>query len=612
MSKRYATAKHPLKVLIRMFSYLKYHKLMTVIVICIAFLNVGISLFGTFMLKPVIDDYIDPALNGLISYNQLLTSLMTISLILFGIYIASFCLAVLQTLLMIKLAQYSVNKIREDLFVRIQDLPLKYFDKVNSGETMSSFTNDLNLVDEAFTNSFLEILTSSVLVLGILIMLFVVNWLLGLIVVVLLPIMILLIKRFIKIAHKNFDATQKSMGEMNGYVEEVFFSQKIIKSFNKEDDVEREFNVILERMTNESIKSSFYSHIGIPVVKNYSTIILVVCIIVGVLLSSVYKIDWLPMSIGSLSVFLTFINQLYRPLNRTTNQLNIVQAALAGIERVFGIIDLECEKRSDEQYSFKKIDGKYYWVNGEEKVEARGEVIFDHVSFGYKEGEIVLDDISFIAKPGQKISLVGQTGSGKTTIISLLTKFYDINSGNIFVDGINIRDIDYKDLRYSISLVLQNTDLFSKPLIENIRFGRLEASDDECIESLKLVHADKFVDKLTNGYYTLLNGADSILSIGQKQLLAIARVAMKDSPILILDEATSSIDTRTEMLINSALDKVVKGKTFFVIAHRLSTARNSDLIIVIEKGRIIESGTNAELMKKKGKFYNLCLKQEVE
>lgn len=612
MEKRYATASHPLKTFFKMFSFLKYHPLLTALVIIIAFINVGVSLFGTSMLKPVIDDYIAPTIAGTMSFAQFKSSMIILSLSLLGIFILSFLLSVAQTVIMIKLSQLSVGKMRENLFKKIQDLPLVFFTKNSVGDLMSSFTNDLDLVNEAFSTSFLEILTSSTLVIGIMIMLFITNYILGLVILMMLPFMILLIKRFTKLAHKNFDATQKSLGEMNGYIEEIFSAQRVVKSFNKEDDVEKKFIKILKRMTDESIESSFYSNVGIPIVKNYSTLMLIVSTLLGCLLAFVYKISWLPLSTGTLAVFVTLVNQLYRPLNRTTNQLNIVQASLAGAERVFSIINKDEEHSSLDQFVLN-FDGKcYYWENGNNKILVSGRVKFDGVNFSYDKDELVLKEITFEARSGEKVSLVGKTGSGKTTITNLLTKFYDVNDGLITIDGIDIKDIDYKSLRRMVALVLQNTNLFSGTIMENIRFGRLDATDEECIEAAKLAHCDDFISKLKDGYDTYISGGSSSLSSGQKQLLAIARVALSNAPILILDEATSSIDTRTEKLINLAMDKLMKGKTVIAIAHRLSTVKNSDCILVVDKGRIIEKGTHDELFKKRGKYYELCHKQEID
>ncbi|HBD06376.1 MAG TPA: multidrug ABC transporter ATP-binding protein [Firmicutes bacterium] len=604
MEKRYASALKPWKSFIRILSYLKYHPIMTTCVILVAIINIVVSLIGTSILKPVIDDYITPTLEGIMTFEELTSSLIRLSIILLSLFTLSFILAIVQILLMVRLSQKAVTRMRTDLFKKLQELPLSFFDKTTHGELMSRFTNDLDLVNEMYTNSFLEILTSTGLITGIIIMLYVTNWILAIIASVMLPFMILLIRRFIKIAHKNFDATQKSLGEMNGYIEEMLSAQKIIKVFNKEEDVEKKYDEILTRMTNESIKASFFSNVGIPVVKNYSSLIFIICTLIGSALAFVFKISWLPLTTGSLSVFITLICQLYRPLNRTTNQLNIVQAALAGAERVFFILDMENEE--DDKKEKYVLSKDMYWIKGEEKIPLHGEVIFNNVNFSYVKGQKVLKNISFFAKQGQKIAFVGSTGAGKTTIANLITKFYSIDSGKITIDGIDINDIDRKSLRSVIALVLQSTNLFAGTIMDNIRYGRLEATDEECIEAAKLSHAHEFIVKLKDGYNTLITTGNDSLSQGQRQLLSIARAAINKSPILILDEATSSIDTRTEKLIDCGMDELMKGKTVLVIAHRLSTIRRSNAIMVMENGEIIERGTHEELMNNNGRYHSLC------
>lgn len=604
MEKRYASALKPWKSFIRILSYLKYNPIMTTCVILVAIINIIVSLIGTSILKPVIDDYITPTLEGIMTFEELTSSLLRLSIILLSLFTLSFILAIVQILLMVRLSQKAVTRMRTDLFKKLQELPISFFDKNTHGELMSRFTNDLDLVNEMYTNSFLEILTSTGLITGIIIMLYVTNWILAIVASVMLPIMLLLIRRFIKVAHKNFDATQKSLGEMNGYIEEMLSAQKIIKVFNKEDEVEKKYDEILTRMTNESIKASFFSNVGIPVVKNYSSLIFIICTLIGSALAFVFKISWLPLTTGSLSVFITLICQLYRPLNRTTNQLNIVQAALAGAERVFFILDMENED-SDKKEKYV-LSNDMYWVKGEKKIPLHGEVIFNNVNFSYVKGQKVLKNISFFAKPGQKIAFVGSTGAGKTTIANLITKFYSIDSGEITIDGININDIDRKSLRSVIALVLQSTNLFAGTIMDNIRYGRLEASDEECIEAAKLSHAHEFIIKLKDGYNTMITTGNDSLSQGQRQLLSIARAAINKSPILILDEATSSIDTRTEKLIDCGMDELMKGKTVLVIAHRLSTIRRSNAIMVMENGEIIERGTHEELMQNNGRYHSLC------
>lgn len=611
MEKRYARAENPGRTLLRTLNYLKYNKGKTVVVIAVALLNVAISLFGTSMLRPVIDDMIEPVIAGLKTMDSLVRGLTILTGVLLSLYTLSFILGIVQMRLMISISQDAVEKMRNDLFDKLQRLPVRFFDSTTHGELMSRFTNDIDLVNEMFTNAFLEILTSSVLLVGILVMLFVTHWLLALIAVALFPVILLIVWFFTKKARRSFDATQRSLGQMNGYIEETLSGQKVIKVFNKESDIEAEYDKLNLTLTRYSYRSQYFSSITIPVVNNFSSLIFILCTLIGSVFAFVAKVNvaGIALTVGTLSSFIAFVRQLNRPLNRTANQLNIIQAALAGAERMFGIMDLEDEPAlAVAKWHSEKDEesGRYYWTDGLVSKPVLGDVRFENVSFSYVEGQPILKNISLFAKPGQKIAFVGSTGAGKTTITNLLTRFYDIDAGQITIDGIDLKEINRKSMRRSMALVLQDTHLFSGTIMDNIRYGRLKATDEECIAAAKLAHAHEFIAKLKDGYDTVISGGNDSLSQGQRQLLSIARSAVANPPILILDEATSSIDTRTERLIEQGMDELMAGKTVFVIAHRLSTIRHSNAIMVLEHGEIIERGDHDDLIEQRGRYYSLC------
>lgn len=611
MEKRYARAENPGRTLLRTLNYLKYNKGKTVVVIAVALLNVAISLFGTSMLRPVIDDMIEPVIAGLKTMDSLVRGLTILTAVLLSLYTLSFILGIVQMRLMISISQDAVEKMRNDLFDKLQRLPVRFFDSTTHGELMSRFTNDIDLVNEMFTNAFLEILTSSVLLVGILVMLFVTHWLLALIAVALFPVILLIVWFFTKKARRSFDATQRSLGQMNGYIEETLSGQKVIKVFNKESDIEAEYDKLNLTLTRYSYRSQYFSSITIPVVNNFSSLIFILCTLIGSVFAFVAKVNvaGIALTVGTLSSFIAFVRQLNRPLNRTANQLNIIQAALAGAERMFGIMDLEDEPAlAVAKWHSEKDEesGRYYWTDGIVSKPVLGDVRFENVSFSYVEGQPILKNISLFAKPGQKIAFVGSTGAGKTTITNLLTRFYDIDAGQITIDGIDLKEINRKSMRRSMALVLQDTHLFSGTIMDNIRYGRLKATDEECIAAAKLAHAHEFIAKLKDGYDTVISGGNDSLSQGQRQLLSIARSAVANPPILILDEATSSIDTRTERLIEQGMDELMAGKTVFVIAHRLSTIRHSNAIMVLEHGEIIERGDHDDLIEQRGRYYALC------
>jgi len=503
------------------------------------------------------------------------------------IYIAEVSSQYIQSKLMVDVAQRTVNTLRKDLFSKMQDLPLRFFDTKNHGEIMSRFTNDMDNISESLNFSLTQIFSSIIIVVGIITIMLIINPLMTLITVVIIPLMTVLARYILHNSRKYFSAQQAVMGEINGYAEEIITGQKVVKVFSFERNVEEEFERLNTKLQEKATKAQFYSALMIPIMVNINTINYALTACIGGILAIRGSLD-----IGGLMVFLQYSRMLGRPINEMTNQINAIQSALAGAERIFEIMETKPEKEDEsDSMELKNI---------------KGDVRFNNVTFGYNPDKIVLKNISIYAKPGQKIALVGSTGAGKTTITNLLTRFYDIDEGSITIDGIDIRKIKKENLRKSLAMVLQDTHLFTGTIIDNIRYGKLEATDEEVIKAAKLAGADSFIRRLSNGYNTVIDGDGNNLSQGQRQLLNIARAAVADPPILILDEATSSIDTRTEKYIEEGMDRLMEGRTNFIIAHRLSTVRNADAIMVIENGEIIERGNHEELLKQRGRYYDLC------
>lgn len=603
-SKRYAKACDVRGTLFQVLRYLRFDMGRLLFVIFAAIVNVGCNLTGTSLLRPLIDRVIAP-IDG--SAPRLDILLYTV-LAMIVCYTVSFVLGIFQTRMMITVSQNAVERMRNDLFEKLQKLPVSFFDTKTHGEIMSRFTNDLDLVNDMLNNSFLEVFTSLTIFVGLLFFMFFTSWLLTLVALFFIPILLTVVRIFTKKARSSFEKTQQTLGEMNGFIEETLSGQKIVKCFSKENDMEKIFDDINKRQADHSYRSSFFSSLNIPVVNNINNLNYVICIVVGAIFAFGVKNPIITITVGQLGTFIAFTRQFNRPMNRITNQLNVIQASLAGAERMFEIMAEPNELALDTSkwWSNKAIDGQYSWTDGQSVRPVSGEVRFEDVSFSYVPGQLILKHVSLYAKPGQKIAFVGSTGAGKTTVTNLLTRFYDIDSGRITIDGIDLREIDRKSMRKSMTLVLQDTHLFSGTIIDNIRYGRLKATDEECVEAARIAKADSFIRKLPQGYQTVISGANDSLSQGQRQLLTIARCAVANPPILILDEATSSIDTRTEKYIEAGLDELMKGKTTFVIAHRLSTIRNADAILVLEHGEIIERGNHEQLLEQKGRYYALC------
>lgn len=520
------------------------------------------------------------------------------------------------TQIMAVAAQKVVKDIRQDLFHVLQKLPLSFFDTHSHGELMSRFTNDVDTVSDALNNSFAMMIQSFIQVVGTLILLFVLSWRLSLIVVIFYIIMFIYIQFSSKKSKSYFSLQQKNIGDINGFTEEMISGQKVVKVFNHEKANQKVFEKLNKNLQRSSAKAQGYAQTIVPMVVSLSYVNYAIVSVLGG-----YMVLRGQMDVGSLASYLIFVRQAAMPINQFTMQMNLLLTSLSGAERIFELMDMDPEvdqgkvtlvsirKENDQIIETKENTGQWAWRHpreqGIEYVLLQGDVRFHDVSFGYTTKKTILHDISLYAKPGQKVAFVGATGAGKTTITNLINRFYDIQNGSITYDGIDIKLIKKADLRRSLGIVLQDTHLFTGTILDNIRFGNLEATDDECVRAAKLANADSFIRRLPQGYQTMIHNDGSNLSTGQRQLLAIARAAVADPPVLILDEATSSIDTRTEQLIEKGMDQLMEGRTVFVIAHRLSTVRNADVIIVLDHGQIIERGNHEQLIEQHGMYYQL-------
>ena len=610
----YKRPKNTKKALKNLLKYLGFHKWLLLFVAVLVTISSGANIFGTYMIKPVINDY---ALTGDIPG---LIRVMIFMAVLYG------C-GVLATFgynrLMVHTAQKVVSEIRRDLFDHVQTLPLSYFDAHTHGELMSRFTNDVDTVQEALNGSFAMLIQSFLMLTGTIAMLLVLSPRLSMIVIVFLLLMFFLIRYNGSRSKKYFNRQQAALASINGFVEEMVAGQKVEKVFNHEKQDLEEFCRRNEALRQASTRALTYSGMMVPTNVSLSYVNYAVSACVGGIFALTGLLD-----LGSLASYLVYVRQSAMPLNQFTQQANFLLSALSGAERIFDLMEEKPEidegdvtlknvreKADGSLEECEEETGHYAWnvpegqagADGVPKslVPLRGDVRFHDVVFGYVPEKKILDKISLFAKPGQKIAFVGSTGAGKTTIINLINRFYEIQGGQITYDGIDIRRIRKPDLRRSLSMVIQDTHLFTGTIADNIRYGRLDATEEEVLEAAKIANADSFIRRLPNGYRTMLYGDGSNLSQGQRQLLAIARAAVSRPPVLILDEATSSIDTRTERLIEKGMDRLMENRTVFVIAHRLSTVRNSKAIMVLEKGTIIERGSHEELLEQKGRYYQL-------
>ncbi len=599
--------------ILRLASYLGDAKGRLVIVFLLVIANTAFSLAGSYILRPVI--------NGLTSgagIPGLIRGVIMMGIIYMGAVICQYS----QQRIMVGVSQNAIKKLRNDLFHKLQTLPVRYYDTNNNGDIMSRFTNDVDAIGEMLGNTVIQLFSGSITLVGTLSLMIYTNIWLTLITLVMIPVMFKALMFITGHSRKYYKSQQAAIGTLNGFIEETMSGQKVVKVFGHEDESREEFQYLNQDLKNKQIKALFFGGIMGPVMGNMSQVSYALTACIGGVLCVARGFD-----IGGLSIFVNYSRQFSRPINEISMQVNTIFSALAGAERVFAVMDEEPEPADPENaVSITEEDGKALYVipkaaehageyiskggvvredNVCYYMEMKGAVTLDDVSFGYVPEKTILDHVSLYAKPGQKIAFVGSTGAGKTTVTNLINRFYDINEGTITIDGIKTTDLSLPSLRKHIAMVLQDTHLFTGTVMENIRYGRLDATDEEVIEAAKTASAHSFIVRLENGYNTVLEGDGANLSQGQRQLINIARAAISKAPILILDEATSSVDTRTEKHIERGMDRLMATRTTFVIAHRLSTVRNANAIIVLEHGKIIERGDHDDLLKNKGRYYEL-------
>lgn len=587
----------------RILKYMGKNKLFLIVVFITLILSTVCSIGASYCLKPILNDVADSikANNFFDSgIKILIKNLLMLSLLYLGASLFSF----IQSKIMVKIAYKTTNLIRKDLFDHMQTLPLRYFDSKTHGEIMSRFTNDVDNVQMMLEQSMVQLVSSAFTFVGIVAVMIVLSPTLFGIACIFLVVMLIAVTQIGKQSRKYFREQQKNLGTMNGNIEESIEGMKVIKVFNHEEQAVEDFGKTNENFRKAATNANFFSGIMGPCSTGINNASYASIALTGGILALTGTLD-----IGTFFTFLSYSKQFTQPINQIANQMNTVFSALAGAERVFEVMDMESEvdegtvTLTEEHTTEGK---KWFWVDGEKKIPVEGNVVFSNVNFSYVPEKQVLKNINLYANAGQKIAFVGSTGAGKTTITNLINRFYDIQEGTITYDSIDIKRIKKDDLRKSLAIVLQDTHMFTGTIMDNIRYGRLDATDEECIAAAKLASAHSFIRRLPDGYNTIITGDGGNLSQGQRQLLAIARAAVADPPVMILDEATSSIDTRTELHIEHGMDRLMIGRTVFVIAHRLSTVRNSNAIMVLENGEIIERGDHEDLLAQKGRYYELC------
>ena len=572
----------------RLLSYVAKYKFRLVLVLVCMLMSTLASLAGAYILRPVINALVSSSkyeFMGIV-FDQPLEYLSVILFVIAFVYLFGIFASYLQARLMLSVSMNAIENLRNDLFKKVQKLPVRAFDSDSNGTVMSSFTNDIDNIDMMLHNTIVSLISGSITLIGTLCMMIYTNIWLTLVTVVFIPVFALLAGWIAKRSSKYYVGQQAALGAINGYIEESVSGQKVIKVFNHEKICEEEFDTLNSDMRDKQFKAQFYGGIMGPILGNTSQITYAFTAGIGGILCVLTGFD-----VGGLTVFVNYSRQFSMPINMISQQMSTIFSALAGAERVFALMDRDPEVEClGEVHSADNIVG---------------DVVLENVTFGYTPEKTVLKNISLYAHPGQKIAFVGSTGAGKTTVTNLLNRFYDIESGKITIDGIDIKEYNLSDLRKNIAMVLQDTHLFTGTIMENVRYGRLDATDEEVIEAAKTASAHSFIMRLADGYNTVIEGDGANLSQGQRQLLNIARAALSKAPILVLDEATSSVDTRTERHIEHGMDRLMKNRTTFVIAHRLSTVRNSNAIMVLEHGEIVERGTHEELLEMQGRYYEL-------
>ena len=597
-----ARVKNPIKVFMRIFGYSENSKWLLVPVVIFIVLSSLAQVAANSFMQSLIDDYLTPLTAG---YDAGLIAGMARILLTMGvIYVTGAVSSYVYSRIMLNVSVEMLYNLRTDLFRHMETQGLNYFDTNAHGDLMSRYTNDVDAIRQMLSNSISSFISSAITVVSVFVMMVIYSWHLTLVVVVMVFVMVRAVGFIAKHSGSNFVLQQSALGKINGYIEEMIEGQKVVKVFSKEDDIKAAFADLNGDVRMASAKANTYANILMPIIMNLNNMTYAMTAIVGGILT----INGV-LSLGTVLAFMQFARSFGQPISQISQQLNSLLSALAGADRIFQVIDLPSEPDGGVVTIQPSSEGPQ-WVcpqpdGSVELKPVRGGVVFDHVTFGYVPNKIVLDDISLYAKPGQKIAFVGSTGAGKTTITNLINRFYEISEGSVTYDGIEIDKIKKPDLRRSMAMVLQDTHLFTGTVMENIRYGKLDATDDEVMAAARLANADGFIRRLPEGYQTVLTADGANLSQGQRQLLSIARAAVADPPVLILDEATSSIDTRTEALVEKGMDQLMENRTVFVIAHRLSTVRNANAIIVLEHGKIIERGDHDDLIAQRGKYYQL-------
>ena len=609
---------HPEKLFIRLMKYvLEKYKLHCLAVLILIFISVIANVQGTMFTKNLIDNYITPfLLTDDPNFAPLAHAIAKVAVF--------YAIGVISTYsynrIMVNVTQGTLRNLRNELFEHMEKLPIKYFDTHAHGDIMSVYTNDIDTIRQMISQSIPQLINSGITIVSVFVSMLILNIPLTIVTLAMVGVMIFCSKKAAGMSGKYFLKQQRNLGAVNGYIEEMMNGQKVVKVFCHEEENIKNFKELNDQLYISADRANTYANILGPINAQLGNLSYVICAIIGGTLA-LNKVGGF--TLGGLASFLTFNKSFSMPINQVSNQLNAIVMAMAGADRIFRLMDetvetdngyvtlVNAREENGQLVECEERTGRWAWKHTHQAdgsidyVEVKGDVVFNGVDFGYNDDKIVLHDVKLYAEPGQKIAFVGSTGAGKTTITNLINRFYDIQDGKIRYDGININKIKKADLRRSLGIVLQDTHLFTGTVKENIRFGKLDATDEEVVAAAKLANADGFIRRLPNGYDTMLTGDGANLSQGQRQLLAIARAAIADPPVLILDEATSSIDTRTERIVQDGMDKLMHGRTTFVIAHRLSTVRNSDCIMVLEQGRIIERGTHDQLIAEKGRYYQL-------